>query len=629
MLYSWQRKVVLVVEKKSKNEVLFDINKNHNWSWIREIYERNKNNMNKVALLYRGNKITYREMFKNAVTYAKSLKTLGFSKGSEIPMCVANCPEFVYLLCAASMIGAKVNLFNENFDPEYINEILKECDSKYLFASDDKYEKIAPFVKDSVCKNKIVFSLNDSLPNNRDPFEEFDKPFLSFKNRIEEFKSNDSNVLSASEFKTIGSQYKGKICDDTVKLDDEFTTTYSSGTTNSSRPKGIVHTNRSYITMGRYHDADVSGLLSMKDMTVLASIPTLSNTNLASNISDTLMQKCTIALEPIYHQDFFIPSLLINKPNVVVTSKSFILNSFKKISKDLNLKLPFLAGLFAAGEPTSKGEEKFINRKLKQFSAGTDVLPKPIAPIPLSIAGGDCEHGGFYINFYKKYNDLLPAYLFRNEESGVKPFDMVETAILDNNGNYCLPYQVGLLVANSDCTMKCYRNNPSGTSNFFIKDAYGKEWGSCGVYAYKDVLGRLHIKGRIYLHDNSIEPYIISDIISSDTKSILSCEVVPVEDERGYVYVAHIEFQPSCNKKTELIINSVEKHLKRILPKHVVDNICYRVHSFDEPFPLTNCGKRNSLELMSEGLENCVKPIVEDNEVKLREYGSTKKIVLK
>lgn len=618
------------MEKKSKNEVLFDINNNHNWSWIREIYERNKNNMNKVALLYRGNKITYREMFKNAVTYAKSLKTLGFTKGSEIPMCVANCPEFVYLLCAASMIGAKVNLFNENFDPEYINEILKECNSKYLFATDDKYEKIAPFVKDSACEKKIVFSLNDSLPNNQDPFEEFDKPFLSFENRIEEFKSVDSNVLSASEFIVLGSQYKGKIYEDTVKLDDEFTTTYSSGTTNSSRPKGIVHTNRSYITMGRYHDADVSETRPMKDMTVLAMIPTLSNTNLESNVSDPLIQGCTIALEPIYDKNFFLTTLLINKPNFVVATKSFIVESFKKISKSDKIKMPFLMALFAVGEGTSLGEEKFINRKLKQVSAGTDLLPKPVAPIPLSIAGGDCEHGGFYFNLFKKFNDLYPGYLLRGEKSGNKMFSMVDSDILDENGKSCSPYKIGRLVANSPCSMKCYRNNDKANKDFYVVDFNGKKWGDCGVFAYKDIFGKLHIKGRMVKFFDEIPAYLINDIIEMDTKNIMSCEVVSAGTGSGDMLVAHIDFQPGVKGSTSKILLSAKRRLEKYLSSDIVDKIYFRVRTEGSAFPLTNCGKRNVPELINEGLTSlCVKPLEENGNIILNPYIKEKKLVLK
>ena len=52
------------IEKKRKQaqKVLLDLKKNHNWSWIKEINERNKNNLNDVALFYRGTEITYNEL---------------------------------------------------------------------------------------------------------------------------------------------------------------------------------------------------------------------------------------------------------------------------------------------------------------------------------------------------------------------------------------------------------------------------------------------------------------------------------------------------------------------------------------------------------------------------------------
>ena len=49
---------------------LIDVEINHNRAWVRDLYEKNKNNLDRVALFYRGTKITYREMFENASKYA-------------------------------------------------------------------------------------------------------------------------------------------------------------------------------------------------------------------------------------------------------------------------------------------------------------------------------------------------------------------------------------------------------------------------------------------------------------------------------------------------------------------------------------------------------------------------------
>ena len=57
--------------------------------------------------------------------------------------------------------------------------------------------------------------------------------------------------MFSSEFLNLGKEYKGNYIEK-VNLDDEFTITYSSGSTNSSRPKAIVHDVKSYIVMGIY-----------------------------------------------------------------------------------------------------------------------------------------------------------------------------------------------------------------------------------------------------------------------------------------------------------------------------------------------------------------------------------------
>ena len=67
-----------VVMKDNVQEILNDLEKNHNQSLAREIMNRNANNGNKEAIFYRGNKITYGEMFKHIREYATSLKALGY-----------------------------------------------------------------------------------------------------------------------------------------------------------------------------------------------------------------------------------------------------------------------------------------------------------------------------------------------------------------------------------------------------------------------------------------------------------------------------------------------------------------------------------------------------------------------
>ena len=46
-------------QKNSANEIIKSIYESRNHSWYVESYERNKNNLDDIAIIYRGNKITY------------------------------------------------------------------------------------------------------------------------------------------------------------------------------------------------------------------------------------------------------------------------------------------------------------------------------------------------------------------------------------------------------------------------------------------------------------------------------------------------------------------------------------------------------------------------------------------
>ena len=598
---------------------LADIEADHNHSWYKEIFERNKDNLDSCAIFYRGNHITYREMFENAQNYAKSLKSLGVSKNFEIPCCISNSPQLIYLLIAASMIGAKLNIFGYGFDGNYITEILNNSKSDFMIANENEYRKIKQFVENSNIKKKVIFSLSDSLANNEDPFDFVDSKFAKFENTINELKLYDNQIFNNDDFLAFGKSYMGPI-EETCTLDDEFTITYTSGSTNTSKPKAIVHINRSYITMGRFHDDDLSGLPSTREIKTLAHIPPYSNTNLMTCISDSFFQHGTIAVEPIYNKEFFIYSLMINKPNFAPATRSFYINFSKKILYDeefKDVKMKQLLIPTVVGESLSAGEEKFINKALNKIKAGSSKVPFPISPVKLSFGGGDCEHGGLFFTLFKSTMQQLSL---SKEEYGLVPFALANYKILDENGKE-LPYNtMGCLVSNSPCTMKCYKDNPEATQQFFIRDDKGKLWGNNKVWAYIDKKNNIHIKGRIgnelLLENGEKYPlFNISDAILKDTKNIMSCEVITVIDEfNNNIPVAHIELFPDKYTKINNILLSIEKRIQRVLPAEVVNKLVYRIRTTNESYPLTGSGKRDCIALENEGLEYIINDITKKAE---------------
>ena len=605
--------------KPKIKQVIRELEIDHNTSWAVEIYRRNKHNFNVPAIQYRGNKIKYGEMFTKAVMYANSLKQLGYQKGDEIPVCVANIPEFVYLFLAISLIGAKINIVGEWFDKDYLLSILNKTGSKHIFVSDDVYADIKDVIDKSNISDIIMFSLADSLPLNKrgqryDPYDIIDKDFYKIINRVGIFSQESTKkIISENEFINIGIKYYGKVVED-VSIDDPFAITYTSGTTDPGCPKGCLHANRSYITLSRFKESDVSGMPSMRNLSVLAHIPTYTHMELSCAISDTLYEGCTLAMEPFYNRNFFIYSLLINKPNFVPASEGYWSKVCELLNYDPNFKdidMPYLMIPTVTGEGMSAGAEKLFNYTSRKHKFGTGKLPFPLAPVTFSIGGGTSESSGIFVTLYKALQEKKLNHLIKKNTLGLTPHKFAEIEVLDEDGSYCPIEKPGLLVCKSPCDMLGY-TDPSLNEHAYVTDKYGKTWLSLGTYAYKaDEYGRIKMKGRlndnIYLESGEKIPiYAIEDIISKDTKNIMSTAIVKVNENGIEKYVCHIELQPETKYNTDKILESCALRLNKNFPKDILDILYFRVRTFKESFPVAPSGKRDTNPLIIEGLAKAI-----------------------
>lgn len=618
------------IKKKIKN-ALDDLDVNHNHSLAVDSFLINRDHLDKDAILYRGNKITYKEMYEKAYDYARSLKMMGFGPDSEIPVCIPNSPEFVYLLLATSFIGAKINIVGEWFNHDYLVSILNDTKSNVMFVSDSSYGDIKDAIDKSNIDKIVMFSLTDSLMldangNKYNPFQEIDDNFHEFKNKTGMYITDNSNIILEDEFSKIGELYNGNIVEHR-NLDDVATITYTSGTTTPGRPKGVIQANRSYITLSRFKDSDVSGMPSMKDLTILAHIPTYTHMELSCAISDTFHCNCTLALEPFYDRDFFPYSLMMNQPNFVPASAGFWVNLCKLLNYDESFKkvnMPYLMIPTVTGEGCSPGEEKFLNKTSRKHKFGTDKLPFPLSPVTFSIGGGTTESSGIFVTLFKALQEKKLNYLIKNATLGLTPLAFAEIEVLDENMDYCKIGQPGMLVANNPCTMVGYTDEKLN-KNMYLIDKYGKKWANLGTYAYKsDKTGRIKMKSRptdvFTLWDGTKVPfYIVEDIILSDTKNIMSCSLVKSND--GH-YVCHIETQPSSKKSKFDILNSCVKRLDKKVSGEIVNNIVFRLRDFDESFPLDPSGKRSIKTLKAEKTDErsisplTIKKLSEENEEK-------------
>lgn len=619
----WKRHYVTDIKISDRAKmVIADMDAFHNHSFAVEIYLRNKDNLDKTALLYRGNKITYGEVFDKVYAYAKSLKAMGYEAGSEVPVCATNMPEFVYLFLATNLIGAKLNSFGEWFDKDYTKFILDHSKSNTVFISDDVYYMVKDKIDESSVNNIVVLSLADGLKNGN-PYEEIDDKFHPglFDSKVSKFKEESSKtVMSSKEFEDAGLSYEGMVVNDGA-LDDPAVITYTSGTTNPGVPKGVLHSNRSYATIARFKDRDITNLTNMDGIKSLCHIPVYTHMELCT-MMDGLFHGCTLCLEPVYDKDFFKYSVIMHRANYQPGSQGFNYelcyalehdDEFRRLCDGLagdsyrNGQLGELIAPTITGEGMDKGSEKYFNKIARKHKFGVKKLHFPSC---YSIGGGTGEASGVFTTLFKGYMEKIPPYTFSKEGLGLNVLPFAEVVILDEQGNYRKPLEKGVIGVKSPCDMMGYYYSGEDFSKLHVDSPYieaedGRRFLVMSNVAYMTKSGSVKIKDRlnnnVLLDDGEVIPvYEICDAVLDDTKNIMTGSLVKINDEYiGEAYVMHIILQPGANKDRALA--SLSKRLEAKFSPSLLDKLYIRIRSIEEGFPVAPSGKRDVHPLIEEG----------------------------
>ncbi len=609
--------------KRKAIEAIEDLKKYRNYSLYRAIKLSNLDRMNNVAIEYRKNKITYKEMFEMADRYASSLKAMGYGHGSEIVACVSNSPEFIYLLLAASKIGAKFNTVGEWFGEDYLNEIITKSGKRRIFMSDDNYEALRGKLKRTKAVDEIVmFSLNDSLPIfngvKKDPFAEIDDNFKSFDYKVAKYKQQKASILSQDEFLHKGTEYCKNnsvvpyFIEEPFDLEDEFLITYTSGSTNENRPKATKHSVKALSILSRFKESDVSGMPEMKDIRVYAHIPSYVLANISTSIIDPLYLGCTVIPEPIYDKEYFPYGIILNEPNMSGGSVSFWRNlCMKFLNSEIFKKrsLPYLFLPIVTGEAMSSGEEKFFNKMARKHKFGVGKLPWPLAPVTFSIGGGTNEITGIFVTLFRRFQE---KYLGFGKKVGQTPLACADVEVVNKNGKPVDVGEFGEIIVRTECGMKGYRYDSDLNKSVMFK-RNGEDWYRMSAYGVKlDNLPHIQIKGRLKDHiiikddeGNLVEYplFLIDDIVAADTKNILSSSVIKTEVGGDEVIVIHIEPQvDAVIKDKDKLMQSICSRLEGKIPTYLTKRIFIRFRSNDESFPIDPSGKRSIRRLQEEKL---------------------------
>ena len=458
----------------------------------------------KVAVIYKNNRIKYSELDSRANRLANGIKDMGLKKGDKIGVLLYNCHEFVeiyYGLAKAGIVPVPVNFRLAGPEIEYI---LKNSESKALIMGEEFVGKVEPIQSNcSLIGRENYVVVGHDVPG----------------------------YASAYEDLLAGSSHTEPIVD--IKEEDPYFIGYTSGTTGF--PKGSVMPHRSIYNIVISH---LIGRSVLPDDTYLLIMPLFhSNSVWHSNL--LLFLGGTVY---IYPSGGFNPQEIleiiqgekITCTNMVPTMSNLILNLPDKDTYDVSS----MRWLVSSSAPllTKTKEELCSFFKHSKLYEGY----------------GSTETGAV--------TSLAPEDQLRKIRSIGKPYFGQEVRLLGSEGKDVPMGEVGELYSRGPTQMKEYYNDPEKTKNAFIG-----EWLSVGDMARMDEEGYLYLVDRkqdmIISGGENIYPTETEEVISKYPK-VHEIAVIGVPDEKwGEAVKAIIVLKPGEEATEQEIISFCEDKL--------------------------------------------------------------------
>lgn len=528
------------------------------------IYDRNKDFPQDVAILYYGNRIQYKTLFSEVEICAKALRQIGIRPGDCVTLCTAGVPEAIYLVLACSRIGAIANFINPLFTKEQMIDRINDTEAKWIFVLDAMYSYIETALPETCVENVVILPATNSIP-----------PLLSKlmylkgeARKIVKHGNGKQRFLRWKDFCAFSRCFTGSP-EVPYQPDTPTVMVYSSGSTGAS--KGILLTNDGInATVANY---GVSSMHFERGDTFLQMIPVWFSTGIVYSVLMPLAKGFTVIPEPKFSKETFLADLKKYRPNITLTATSlwiYVVNSGEDV--DLSqMKYPI-----TGGEKILPQDDLKINEFFKRYGCKKKFYK----------GYGMCELGS-------EITGTTDAENYTDKQGGCGyPILSVIVSAFDLATGKELPYgQHGEIRVLSPARMKGYYKNPEATAEFFKEDEQGNVWGCTGDIGFVDEDGEVFILGRATDHfrRENDEIVFLFDIEAEILKNeaISQCKVIDIEDN-GKKLVAHLVFQEGVENRED-VIASIWSELRESLPSYMVPEY-YKIRS---SMPVHTNGKRD------------------------------------
>ncbi len=522
---------------------------------------------NRTAVIFYGNKISFKQLKDEVDRFATALAGFGIKKGDKVALYLLNSPQYVISYFAILKVGGTVTPISPVYTSSEVNHQLTDSGARNLVCQDILYDNIA---KTGIKMDRVFLTgISDYLPTIRrmigrsvlrKAFSELEVPTPKIDEREGFYRLKD--LIKKTEPNPPAVEIEPAV--------DLAVLPYTGGTT--ALPKGVMLSHRNLVAC---------------QSQVQASWPILEEG-----------KEVVLAFLPFYH----IYGQVVVMLNTMLTGGTMILFTTPDIDDILYAMEKYQASTFL-GVPT-------FFEYLKEYEKTDRVNWKRLK---LIICGADTLHKTTLEEWTRRTNSEITEGFGMTETSGVShvnpmgsskpgsfglPLPNVTAAIIDPDTNEFLPVgETGEMILHGPNIMQGYWNRDEDNKKIFL-DVDGKKFMKTG-----DLI-RMDKKGYFIFYDRTKDliKYKGYSVFAREIEEVLykhpqvkAVGVIGVPDPKvGHYIKANVVLNPEARGKIseEDIIN----YCKETLAHYKIPRVC----EFRGELPKTDVGKISRRELREE-----------------------------
>ena len=525
------------------------------------IYDKNKEHLEDIALVYFGRKISYGELFQNINKAESAFLAMGVTPGDVVSFISITTPELVYCTYAINKIGAIANMLDPRSSEKTLIQQISMAESKVLVILDQCQSKLKAISDQLSIDHTVMIELKSSMGS---PI----KQIFAIKTMFAQKETCPSQYVKWADFLARKGTEKNELPDDIGNASAFIW--YTGGTTGEA--KGVLLSNLNINSVAeQYRLIEKDPCRQQTWLTV--SAPFIAYSFICGlHLPMALGMKCCIEL---YDPKAIAKTIVKKKYNHAAVTP-IVWENIIRNPKSSTIDFSFLIA------PTSGAD--YLNPKLEQnindFFADHNCEWKICQGYGMTEAGSGvalCSCN----DHYKSGSVGIPF-----------PHTTISTFDIDTRDEMSTG-EVGEICISGPSVMAGFYKNPDATNNVIQVHKDGRKWMHTGDLGRIDSDGNLFITGRlkrmITRYDGfKVFPATIEEKIMAHA-AIAKCCVVGQDDPRsegGQLPVAFLVLQENLHSK-EYIIDEIKQLCENALPEYAWP-VQYYIR---DNIPLTPVGK--------------------------------------